>query len=176
MQLAFYFDQTRCTGCRTCVVACKDWNDLPTGAVRFRRIDTHEEGRFPNVKVSHLSISCNHCRKPTCADACPENAIIKREDDGIVLIDGEKCTGCRVCASASPYEAISFLAEEVAVGQKCDFCMDRPENGEPPRYASPPVRCALLATAISMCFRVDPMSRHGSPMFPNGKRWDRLRL
>ncbi len=132
MQLAFSFDQTRCTGCHTCVVSCKDWHDVPAGPVGFRRVETREEGRFPNVKVFHLSISCNHCKKPPCADACPEDAIIKREDDGIVLIDREKCTGCRICESACPYDAISFLAQEDTVARKCDFCTDRLENGEPP--------------------------------------------
>jgi anaerobic dimethyl sulfoxide reductase subunit B (iron-sulfur subunit) len=132
MQLAFYFDQTRCTGCHTCVVACKDWHDTPAGPAGYRRVATREEGRFPNVKVSHLSISCNHCGEPACVDACPEDAIFKRDDDGVVLIDEAKCTGCRVCEDACPYEAIRFLPDEGAKAEKCDFCAERLENKEVP--------------------------------------------
>jgi len=83
VQLAFYFDQTRCTGCHTCAVACKDWHDLPAELVQWRRVSTCEEGKFPNVLVRHLSISCAHCASPACAAACPEDAISKRPGDGL---------------------------------------------------------------------------------------------
>ena len=52
MQLGFYFDQTRCTGCDACVVACKDWKDIPAGPVALCRIASLEEGAFPNPHVS----------------------------------------------------------------------------------------------------------------------------
>lgn len=132
MQLAFYFDQTRCTGCHTCVVACKDWNDLPAELVNWRRVDTYEEGKFPDVKVYHVAVSCNHCEKPACAEACPEDAIYKREGDGVVLIDEEKCTGCQICGDACPYGAIQFRPGDDAMPEKCTFCADRLEGGEAP--------------------------------------------
>jgi len=132
MQLAFYFDQTRCIGCHTCVVACKDWHDLPAELVSRRRVSTYEEGKFPDVGVHHVSVSCNHCEKPACAEACPEDAIYKREADGVVLIDAEKCTGCRACEDACPYGAIQFRPEEGAVAEKCCFCEDRLADGEIP--------------------------------------------
>lgn len=131
MQLAFYFDQTRCTGCHTCAVACKDWHDLPAGSVHWRRVSTFEEGKFPNVTVSHLSVSCAHCASPACLAACPEDAIYKREDDGVVLIDVQKCTGCRACESACEYGAMQFRSDD-ARAEKCNFCVDRLEKGEPP--------------------------------------------
>jgi len=157
MQLAFYFDQTRCIGCHTCVVACKDWHDLPAELVSRRRVSTYEEGKFPDVGVHHVSVSCNHCEKPACAEACPEDAIYKREADGVVLIDAEKCTGCRACEDACPYGAIQFRPEEGAVAEKCCFCEDRLADGEIPicvvsarialrtarfPYACPPALCA----------------------------------
>jgi anaerobic dimethyl sulfoxide reductase subunit B (iron-sulfur subunit) len=141
MQLAFYFDQTRCMGCHTCVVACKDWNNLPAELVHWRRVETYEEGKFPDVRVYHVSLSCNHCVRPACADACPEAAIIKREADGVVLIQADKCTGCRECEDACPYGAIQFRSDDGAIAEKCTFCVDRLEDGEPPVcVASCPMR------------------------------------
>jgi anaerobic dimethyl sulfoxide reductase subunit B (iron-sulfur subunit) len=131
MQQAFYFDQTRCTGCHACVVACKDWNDLPAELVFWRRVETYEEGKFPDVRVYHVTVSCNHCEKPACAEACPEEAIVKR-DDGVVLIDDDKCTGCQVCEDACPYGAIQFRPGDDAKAEKCTFCSDRLAGGEIP--------------------------------------------
>ena len=132
MQLAFSFDQTRCMGCHACVVACKDWNDLPAERVNWRRVDTYEEGKFPDVKVYHVSVSCNHCDKPACLEACAEDAITKRDADGVVLIDADKCNGCKACESACPYGAIQFRPGDDAKAEKCDFCADRLEGGEIP--------------------------------------------
>jgi len=57
MQLGFYFDQTRCTGCDACVVACKDWKDIPAGSVALCRIASLEGGSFPNPRVSFYPYS-----------------------------------------------------------------------------------------------------------------------
>ena len=131
MQLAFFFDQTRCTGCHTCAVACKDWHDLPAELVNWRWVTTYEEGKFPNVSVTHLSISCAHCNQPACMKQCPEDAITKREGDGVVIIDAERCTGCRLCEEACAYDAIQFRSDN-SPAEKCNFCMDRLEKGEAP--------------------------------------------
>jgi len=144
VQLAFYFDQTRCTGCHTCAVACKDWHDLPAELVNWRRISSFEEGKFPNVTVAHLSVSCAHCARPACAAACPEGAIVKRKKDGIVFVDAEKCTGCRLCEDACEYGAMQFRSDG-ATAEKCNFCSDRLEKGEPPIcVASCPMRALDL--------------------------------
>jgi anaerobic dimethyl sulfoxide reductase subunit B (iron-sulfur subunit) len=132
LQLAFYFDQTRCIGCHTCVVACKDWHDLPAELVDWRRVNTYEEGKFPDVGVFHVSVSCNHCEKPACAAACPEEAIGKRESDGVVLVDSEKCNGCRACEDACPYGMLQFRSDDGGVAEKCNFCADRLESGDVP--------------------------------------------
>jgi anaerobic dimethyl sulfoxide reductase subunit B (iron-sulfur subunit) len=128
MQFGFYFDQTRCIGCYTCVVACKDWHNVEAGPANWRRVIIIEHGRFPNLFVAFLSAACYHCAHPACISACPAGAINKRERDGIVVVDREKCQGkddCGLCKEACPYEAPQFGAEENAKMQMCNFCLDR---------------------------------------------------
>jgi anaerobic dimethyl sulfoxide reductase subunit B (iron-sulfur subunit) len=133
--MGFYFDQTRCTSCFTCIVACEDWHDIPAGPVFWRRVIEIEKNKFPNVFVAYLSLSCCHCSQPACIAACPVAAISKREEDGIVLVDEEKCLGkesCAMCLWACPYEVPQFGAEENAKMQMCNFCIDRlAENKNP---------------------------------------------
>ena len=143
MQWGFYFDQTRCTGCLTCVVACKDWHDIPAGPANWIRVKTIEEGQFPNLRVSSLFICCYHCAKPNCIKVCPVQAI-KKMENGVVMVDRETCMGndnCKLCLSACPYDAPQFGAEDNAKMQKCDFCIERLEDGKKPIcVASCPMR------------------------------------
>ncbi|MFC2025139.1 4Fe-4S dicluster domain-containing protein [Chloroflexota bacterium] len=128
MQLGFYFDQSRCVGCYTCVVACKDWHDVPAGPASWIRVSTIEKGKYPDVSVAFLSIPCYHCAEPLCVSACPVGAITKREEDGVVVVDREKCLGednCELCREVCPYDAPQFGAEDNARMQKCDLCLDR---------------------------------------------------
>jgi len=97
MQTGFYFDQTRCTGCFACAVACKDWHDIPAGPARWMRIEYREEGKFPKIFVSHTAMSCYHCDNPVCTFVCPNEAITKREEDGVVVVDREKCREEHAC-------------------------------------------------------------------------------
>jgi len=101
MQLGFYFDQTRCTGCYACSVACKDWHDIPAGPAKWMRILYREDGPYPEVFVSHIASPCYHCTQPTCAWVCPNEAITKRDEDGIVVVDREKCRGEKTCGIIS---------------------------------------------------------------------------
>lgn len=94
MQFGFYFDQTRCNGCFTCCVACKDWHDTPPGRAHWIRLAYLERGEFPNPFVAYFPTACYHCAEPICLTACPEGAISKDPETGIVLVDKEKCTGC----------------------------------------------------------------------------------
>jgi len=135
MQKGFYFDQTRCIGCFTCIVACKDWHDVPAGPASYRRVTTIEKGHYPDVFVAFLTTSCYHCVNPACVDACPAGAITKRAEDGIVVVDREACLGgdaCGMCLDACPYKAPQFGAEESPKMQKCTMCTDRwAENKNP---------------------------------------------
>ncbi|RJQ38123.1 MAG: 4Fe-4S dicluster domain-containing protein [Dehalococcoidia bacterium] len=127
MQYGFYFDQNRCTGCFACVVACRDWHDVPAGPACWLRVKTVEKGRYPDLFVTFLPMTCYHCQNPACVAACPQGAITKRED-GIVTIDSQKCLGkdgCQLCFEACPYGAPQFGPEEDASVQKCDLCRER---------------------------------------------------
>lgn len=135
MQTGFYFDQTRCTGCYTCVIACKDWHDVPAGPASWMRVKTMEEGKFPNLSVSFLAAHCYHCTQPACIAACPVDAITKRKQDGIVVVDGDLCRGkdlCDLCLQACPYEVPQFGAEPNAKMQMCNLCWERLEEGKQP--------------------------------------------
>lgn len=135
MQLGFYFNQTRCTGCFTCTVACKDWHDIPAGPAAWRRVLTLEKGDYPDVFVTSVSTACYHCAKPMCVAVCPTGAITKRPQDGVVVVDREKCLGndkCTACVKACPYDAPQFGAEPGAKMQKCNLCVERFSEGKRP--------------------------------------------
>lgn len=135
VQYGFFFDQTRCTGCCTCVVACKDWHDVPAGPASWLRLNTFEKGQFPDLFVAHMTSFCYHCEKPACVAACPVSAITKRQADGVVLVDRETCLGhdnCDMCLQACNYSAPQFGLETNAKMQKCDLCFDRLAEGKHP--------------------------------------------
>lgn len=136
MQIAFYFDQTRCTGCSACRVACKDWHDIPAGPENWMRLHYTEKGTFPEVSVSYLIAPCWHCLDPVCVPACPAGAITKREKDGIVVVEPSVCLGNEACdekcRKACPYQAPQFGPQPGARMGKCNYCLDRFEQGKLP--------------------------------------------
>ena len=95
-QYGFYHDSERCIKCFACEVACKQWHGIKAGTIKLRKVVEVTTGTFPDVKRTFQSISCIHCVKPACIEACPEGAISKRVEDGIVIVDSSKCTGCHV--------------------------------------------------------------------------------
>lgn len=135
MQYGFYFNQNRCTSCFACVVACKDWHDVPAGPASWLRINTIEKGKYPDLFVTFFPVICYQCHNPTCIDVCPAGAITKREEDGIVTVDRESCLGkdaCGLCFEACPYGSPQFGSEKDAKMQKCDLCLDRWADGKKP--------------------------------------------
>ena len=128
---AFFLDVQRCTGCKTCMVACKDKNDLGSG-IRWRRVmefcggDWHvlnDNTVSQDVFAYYLSVSCNHCQDPVCVQVCPTTAM-QQDAHGIVSVDAGKCVGCRYCEWACPYSAPQYDTHIGQIG-KCDFCRDR---------------------------------------------------
>lgn len=126
-QVGWNMDLRRCTGCKSCTVACQMENQ--TGApVAYRAVVDREKGVYPNVKREFISLACNHCASPACLAACPQDAISRRGADGIVLIDQEKCIGCRRCEWACPYGAPRFDVAKQKM-TKCTFCVHRIDAG-----------------------------------------------
>ena len=122
-------DLRRCIGCQACAVSCKAENDVPLGVFR-NWVDTMEVGGYPNTKRYFLPVLCNHCEEPVCAQACPVAAIYKR-DDGLVLVDHEKCENVRACIEECPYARIFTNPVRVTAG-KCTFCEHRVDKGIEP--------------------------------------------
>jgi dimethylsulfide dehydrogenase subunit beta/complex iron-sulfur molybdoenzyme family reductase subunit beta len=88
------------------------------------------EGEYPNSYYFYVPRLCNHCSKPACLAACSRNAIYKRQEDGIVLIDQQRCRGYRYCVTACPYKKIYFN-EKISKSEKCIFCYPRLAKGLP---------------------------------------------
>ena len=121
MAFGFYFDMTRCIGCRACQVACKDKNRLEVGTL-YRNVKSYTVGTFPNVKSYSYSGSCNHCESPICLANCPTGAIGKAED-GTVVQDQNKCIGCRMCEKTCKFDAIHVVDGVAKIDyDKCKNC------------------------------------------------------
>jgi Fe-S-cluster-containing dehydrogenase component len=137
MGKVFIIDLERCTGCMSCVIACKDefvandWSPYskpqPDYGHFWMRVDALERGTTPKVKVTYTPVPCMHCDNAPCIRACPANAIVKR-NDGIVWINPNKCDGCKelenkfLCLKACPYNAI-YVNNELGIAQKCTMCI-----------------------------------------------------
>ena len=138
-QKGFFIDLTRCAGCRTCSVACADLNNTPVG-LNLRRVIEFEGGSWKksaegtwrqDVFAYYVSIGCNECADPACVKVCPTKAHFKRAEDGLVVIDQEKCIGCGMCARACPYGVPQLDAKRGKM-LKCDGCVARTSRGMMP--------------------------------------------
>jgi Fe-S-cluster-containing dehydrogenase component len=100
---AMVIDLRKCVGCQACTIGCVAENKLPPGVV-YRPVVQREVGEYPNVAIHFLPRPCMQCEHPSCVPVCPVHATWKRPD-GVVVIDYDKCIGCRYCLNACPYAA-----------------------------------------------------------------------
>jgi len=149
MQIGFYFDQSRCTGCYACVAACRSWNQLDQEMPDLIQIVSQERGEFPNVSLSHLFLTCFHCAQPACIPACPDGLLVKRAEDGIVVItDPEQCASCGLCVDSCPYDAPKMVTNGKVNIVMCNLCLDRLSEGKAP---------ACVATCPTEALDAGPM-------------------
>jgi anaerobic dimethyl sulfoxide reductase subunit B (iron-sulfur subunit) len=128
-QYGFDFDSGICVQCHACEVACKTMHEVEWG-IRWRRVVGLWSGSFPVVTSRSVSFSCMHCGNPPCEAVCPTGAIKKRPEDGIVVVDPERCFGCHLCLMACPFGVPQYGADGKM--QKCDLCLELVSQGKEP--------------------------------------------
>lgn len=142
---AFMIDTSRCTACRSCQVACKQWNNLPAESTinrgsyenppqlsphlynKIEFVETEEDGEF---KWLFLNRRCLHCSEAGCMKVCPSVGALYRTDDGLVGFNKEKCISCNYCVNGCPFDVPRYDAQNKIT--KCHGCIDRVENGLQP--------------------------------------------
>ena len=138
-------DTSKCTGCKACTVACKEWNDLPGEKTQLvTSYQTMKDftpktwtyvtftEKYEDQKMNWMmrKAQCFHCEEPACLKACSSNAITKNEN-GNVVIDQNLCIGCGYCVDNCPF-SVPKLDAETKKAYKCTGCVDRVENGLAP--------------------------------------------
>ena len=131
---AFVFEPARCTGCEACRVACSIENRLPLDQA-WRSVHHANPEHLPGVPALHLSLACNHCERPACLEGCPALAYSRDAATGAVLLDGDRCIGCRYCSWMCPYDAPVFDPRQ-GLMSKCTFCHSRQVEGRAPACAA----------------------------------------
>jgi len=137
MGKVFIIDNTKCNGCYNCQLSCKDehvmndWSPIakpqPNTGHFWYKITENVQGTVPKVRVRYTHDFCRHCDDAPCMKVCTEHAIYKRED-GLVILDPEKCRGHRSCVSACPYGVIYFN-RDLNISQKCTGCAHLIDDG-----------------------------------------------
>lgn len=142
-------DIRTCVGCDACSASCSIENQTPYWDDKYRtKVLDIETGVYPQANRQFVPTICMHCEEPACVDVCPSGASFVN-DGGFVLVDYDKCMGCRACVAACPYDARYIYSNddvkkskelygeelaqhEVAHVDKCTFCYDRVEQGMQP--------------------------------------------
>ena len=134
----FTVDLSICNGCYCCQIACKDehvandWTPYakpqPDTGQFWIGLTEKVRGHVPHVRVTYTPFMCHHCDDAPCIEDCKAEAIYKR-DDGLVIIDPDKCTGCKLCADTCPHDSIYFN-EQLNIAQKCTGCTHLLDNDE----------------------------------------------
>lgn len=133
MRNAILVDLSRCVGCKSCVVSCKQENEVRPGLF-YNELKEKEGSQQGDLFKHTYPRSCMHCDTPTCAKVCPVGAIAKKED-GIVYREDSKCAGCKYCVNTCPYNASVYNAS-AKKAEKCTFCISRVRNGLVPACAT----------------------------------------
>lgn len=123
-------DLNRCIGCFACEIACKTENDIALGEHWCKVITEGPTGTFPDIEEYWLPTMCQQCQDAPCVNVCPTGASYRNED-GVVLVDKEKCIGCKYCLMACPYGVRSWNAKLKCV-EKCTLCQQLTSVGEKP--------------------------------------------
>lgn len=129
-QMAFYYNQKRCIGCRACQTSCMVFNKLDVG-MNWRQVEDFETEVNGRAVDLHLSVACHHCEDPACKKVCPAGAYTKRAKDGLVVQDHSKCIGCGKCVAACPYKAPKMNASSKKA-EKCNGCASLVDQGKVP--------------------------------------------
>jgi tetrathionate reductase subunit B len=148
----FVIDIAKCNGCHSCQIVCKDehvtndWTPIakpqPDTGQFWIELTEKVRGTVPKVKVAYRPHLCMHCDKAPCITSCAVPGALYQRDDGLVIIDPVKCTGCKNCVDACPYEAI-FFNDGLNIAQKCTGCAHLLDDGwTEPRCAD---ACPTLA-------------------------------
>ncbi len=140
MAYGFYFDSSKCSGCKSCQVACKETNQLGVNNL-WRRVYNYQGGSWEqNEKGTYVakdvfgyfvSIACNHCDSPACVENCPTGSMSKDPETGIVKNDPTTCIGCQTCVTVCPYNAPTYV-EEQGISSKCHMCFEEVARGRTP--------------------------------------------
>ena len=140
--------QNRCIDCEHCIEACKQTNDVPAYGYRITILERKLIGVAKSKMIREfLPVLCNQCNRPPCVKVCPTRASYKDKKNGIVMINGSLCIGCKACMTACPYNARYYNRETGAV-DKCDFCFHKrlQQNG------SDTVACVEACPANALFF------------------------
>jgi tetrathionate reductase subunit B len=134
----FVIDIAKCNGCHSCQIVCKDehvandWTPIakpqPDTGQFWIELTERVRGTVPKVKVAYRPHLCMHCDKAPCMDSCPVAGALYKRDDGLVIIDPVKCTGCKNCVDTCPY-AVIFFNEGLNIAQKCTGCAHLIDDG-----------------------------------------------
>lgn len=123
-------DQSRCSGCQSCMIACKLQNNTAPEAFNTK-ITEEEKGSYPNAKITFTAGLCHHCINAPCVSVCPTGAAYVHES-GLVMTDWNKCDGNGACVEACPYDARFHDDRFGGKTDKCDLCINRVSQGLKP--------------------------------------------
>lgn len=118
MAKGFIFNHNLCVACSACIAACALENKWP---FRPRTVYTINSDANPRLPVEHISLACNHCKKAICLEGCPASAYHVESSTGAILLDEEKCIGCKYCQWNCPYDAPKYQIPAKVIG-KCNYC------------------------------------------------------